>query len=138
MRLENLQTIIKRTLFKPLFFNFPSLDKYSWILRSRDRAYKIMREFGDRLFAIGRSRPSKTVEKGSTRDDQDIQVVHLLNSALNAGRINEKQYRDNIKITFLTAHENAQQLLNSAFWELGKNQVRAHQTPVHASKQEKW
>ena len=123
MRLENLQTIIKRTLFKPLFFNFPSLDKYSWIFRSRDRAYKIMKEFGDRLFAVGRSRPSKVVEKGS-QDDQDIQVVHLLNSALDVGRITEKQYRDNIKITFLTAHENAQQLLNSAFWELGKNQVR--------------
>lgn len=82
-----------------------------------------MAEFGDRLFAVGRCRPGKAVVKG-VRDDQDIQVVHLLNSALDAGRITEKQYRDNIKITFLTAHENAQQLLNSAFWELGKNQVR--------------
>ena len=81
-----------------------------------------MKEFGDRLFAVGRSRPGKVVEKVS-RDDQDVQVVHLLNSALDADRITEKQYRDNIKITFLTAHENAQQLLNSAFWELGKNQV---------------
>ena len=122
MRLENLQTIIKRTLFKPLFFNFPTLDKYAWAIKSRQIAYQIMSEFGDRLFAVGRKRPAKTVEKG-IRDDRDIQVVHLLNSALDAGRITEKQYRDNIKITFLTAHENAQQLLNSAFWELGKNSV---------------
>ena len=81
-----------------------------------------MAEFGDRLFVAGRGRPRKVVEKGN-QSDQDIQVVHLLNSALDMGRITEKQYRDNIKITFLTAHENAQQLLNSAFWELGKNQV---------------
>ncbi|KAF9770121.1 hypothetical protein IL306_012373 [Fusarium sp. DS 682] len=38
------------------------------------------------------------------------------------GVINDTQFRSNLKIVFLTAHENVQQLLNSVFWELGNNQ----------------
>ncbi|KAB8542084.1 hypothetical protein FH972_025547 [Carpinus fangiana] len=120
VRLETLQSIIKRTLFKPLYFNFPHLDKYSAILRSRARAYAIMKEFGDRLFALSRALPRHhPVDK---KQAEDLQVVDLLNVALDKGQINEEQFRANIKITFLTAHENAQQLLNSIFWELGRSE----------------
>lgn len=122
VRLENLQTIIKRTLFKPLFFNFPALDKYSAVFRSRKAAYSIMQEFGDKLFELGRSVPRIFVdEKYIAPEGGEAQVVDLLNVALDRGIITETQYRANIKITFLTAHENAQQLLNSIFWELGKD-----------------
>lgn len=81
-----------------------------------------MAEFGDRLFSIGRERPSKRVSPGQA-DSPNVQVVHLLNAALDDGEISIEQYRANMKITFLTAHENSQQLLNSTFWELGKSQV---------------
>lgn len=51
-------------------------------------------------------------------------LIDLLDDALDSGRITDQQYRDNLKITFITGHENVQLLLNSLFWELGRNQVR--------------
>ena len=120
VRIEELQTIIKRTLFKPLFFNFPNLDKYPYIFTSRKRAFAIMKEFEDALYKTVRTNPRKQIHNGQPGDKQ---VVHMLEEALDAGNINDTEFRSNIKITFLTAHENAQQLMNSAFWELGKNSV---------------
>ncbi|KAJ5658938.1 Cytochrome monooxygenase xanG [Penicillium longicatenatum] len=117
-RLEELQTIIKRTLFKPLFFNFPDLDKFPSLFPQRKVAFAIMQEFGDLLCETVRKRAPATHEGNGTE-----QVVDLLDRALKEGKITEEQYRNNLKVTFLTAHENAQQLLNSAFWELGNNQA---------------
>jgi len=121
VRIEQLQTIIKRTLFKPLYFNFPVLDKYPWLFTSRRRAFQIMKEFDDTLYHMVRTNPRKqTREKDNTSNDQ---VVHALEEALESGKITDRQFRSNLKITFLTAHENTQQLLNTTFWELGKDQV---------------
>lgn len=94
-----------------------------------------MQEFSDLAFTLCRSRPSKTQPKPAPASDrslsltlekrppspplEDLQVVDLLDAALDAGQITEEQYRSNIKITFLTGHENTQQLLNSAFYVLG-------------------
>jgi len=113
-RLEELQTIIKKTLFKPLFFNFPDLDKYPALFRQRKAAFATMQEFGDLLVNTVRRRTQTTDQDGE-------QVVDYLDRALKEGKINEEQYRANLKVTFLTAHENAQQLLNSTFWVLGSN-----------------
>lgn len=73
-----------------------------------------MQEFGDLLVQTLHQRPHHDNPDGE-------QVVDYLDRALKEGRITEEQYRANIKVTFLTAHENAQQLLNSTFWVLGKN-----------------
>lgn len=117
-RLEELQTIIKKTLFKPLFFNFPDLDRYPYIFRQRKVAFDIMQEFGDLLVKTVKKRPSQQFNDNNTE-----QVVDLLDQALQEGKITKEQYSNNLKVTFLTAHENAQQLLNSAFWELGTNKA---------------
>ncbi|KAJ5715789.1 Cytochrome monooxygenase xanG [Penicillium malachiteum] len=117
-RIEQLQTIIKKTLFKPLFFNFPDLDRFPYLFHQRRVAFEIMQEFGDLLCETVKKRPPTTGEENSTE-----QVVDLLDNALKEGKITETEYRNNLKVTFLTAHENAQQLLNSAFWELGDNQA---------------
>ena len=129
VRVEELQSIIKRVLFHPLFFNFPTLDKFPWLFRSRKYAYSIVREFEELLVQLVRTRPrkinpySKEDEKGRRRGDQSGElVIHLLERALDDGAITEAQFRANLKIVFLTAHENVQQLLNSVFWELGVNQ----------------
>jgi xanthocillin biosynthesis cytochrome P450 monooxygenase len=123
-RIEELQSIIKRVLFHPLFFNFPLLDKFPWLFRSRQYAYDIMHEFEDLLVDLVRNRPRKINPDAEKPGDQsgDL-VVHMLERALDDGVINDTQFRANLKIVFLTAHENAQQLLNSVFWELGTNQV---------------
>ena len=116
-RLEQLQTLIKKTLFKPLFFNFPDLDRFPKLFPQRQVAFGIMQEFGDLLVETVRRRPRIEFEEGSPE-----QVVDRLDRAFKEGKITEEQYRANLKVTFLTAHENAQQLLNSTFWELGNNQ----------------
>lgn len=115
--MEELQSIIKKTLFRPLFFNFPDLDRFPRLFPQRKVAFGIMQEFSDLLVETVRNR-----NKDSLGIDGE-QVVDRLDRALKEGLINEEQYRDNLKVTFLTAHENAQQLLNSAFWELGNNQA---------------
>ncbi|KAJ5128259.1 Cytochrome monooxygenase xanG [Penicillium atrosanguineum] len=115
-RLEELQTIIKKTLFKPLFFNFPDLDKYPTIFPKRRAAFAIMQEFGDLLVSTVQHRIHTT----STDGDQ---VVDLLDRALKENKITLEQYRANLKVTFLTAHENAQQLLNSTIYVLGTNKT---------------
>lgn len=121
MRIEVLQSIIKRTIFKPLYFNFPALDQYPWLFTSRRRAFAIMKEFEDLLYDLVKHRPRK-LERKEPIAPQDELVVHMLERALEDGRITDEQYRANLKIVFLTAHENTQQLLNSAFWQLGKFQ----------------
>ncbi|KAJ5392561.1 Cytochrome monooxygenase xanG [Penicillium cosmopolitanum] len=113
-RLEQLQTIIKKTLFKPLFFNFPDLDRYPTLFPQRATAFSIMQEFGDLLVETVKQRIQTTDADGE-------QVVDGLDKALATNEITTEQYRANLKVTFLTAHENAQQLLNSAIWVLGSN-----------------
>lgn len=88
-------------------------------------AYNIMQEFEDLLFDMVKNRPKKLARK-EPLPPQDELLVHMLERAFEDGRIDEQQFRDNLKITFLTAHENTQQLLNSTFWQLGVDQVRTH------------
>ncbi|KAJ5775112.1 uncharacterized protein N7511_000123 [Penicillium nucicola] len=116
VRIEALQSIIKATLFKPMYFSFPDLDHFPWLLRSRKRAYEIMHEFDNRLFAKVMDM-LETHEKSPSKSEE--MVSHMLGEAYKSGRITEKQFRNNLKITFLTAHENTQQLVNSMFWQLG-------------------
>jgi xanthocillin biosynthesis cytochrome P450 monooxygenase len=123
VRIEEIQSVIKKTLFKPLYFNFPVLDKYPRIFKSRARAFKTIAEFGDLLYNTVRARPNKQEAEKKTLEEK--QLVDLLDAAVEKGLINDEQYRSNIKITFLTAHESVQQLLNSTFWELGNRQVSA-------------
>ncbi|CAG7944918.1 unnamed protein product [Penicillium salamii] len=111
VRLESLQSTIKATLFNPIYFTFPDLDRFSWLLSSRKHGYRIMREFDDRLY-------TRTMEMVRRTSKSDM-VSHMLADAYLTKKITEKQFRDNLKITFLTAHENAQQLVNSMFWQLG-------------------
>jgi unspecific monooxygenase len=75
-----------------------------------------MQEFGDLLVSIVAHRTHTTSSDGE-------QVIDLLDRALKEGKMNLEQYRANLKVTFLTAHENAQQLLNSTFYVLGTNKT---------------
>lgn len=81
-----------------------------------------MQEFEDLLYDMVRNRPRKLERKEPVKPEDEL-VVHMLERALEDGRIDDEQFRDNLKIVFLTAHENTQQLLNSMFWQLGKDQV---------------
>ncbi|OQD88048.1 hypothetical protein PENANT_c004G11078 [Penicillium antarcticum] len=116
VRIEALQSIIKATLFKPMYFSFPDLDHFPWLLRSRKRAYEIMREFDNRLYETVMD---MLETRNTSKSKSEEMLSHMLGEAYKCGRITEKQFRNNLKITFLTAHENTQQLVNSMFWQLG-------------------
>jgi Cytochrome P450 len=88
-----------------------------WLLPSRKRAYQIMHEFDNRLYTMIMNMLHKRTQDKPTQSEE--MVSHMLGEAYTSGRITEKQFRDNLKITFLTAHENAQQLVTSMFWQLG-------------------
>ncbi|KAL8833229.1 MAG: hypothetical protein Q9170_004393 [Blastenia crenularia] len=115
-----LQATIKQSIFKPLYLNFPILDKFPSLFPSRQRAFGLVQRFESLLCNLVQNRPQHTSEKGSGADSD--QVVHLLEKALKEGRITEKQYRDNLKITFIVAHENIQLLLNSMLYQIGLSQ----------------
>ncbi|KAI2713300.1 hypothetical protein CBS147354_7740 [Penicillium roqueforti] len=117
VRIEALQSIIKATLFKPMYFSFPDLDHFPWLFPSRKSAYNTMREFDNCLYTMIMAMLHKRTQINPTQS-KDM-VSHMLGEAYTSGRITEKQFRDNLKITFLTAHENAQQLVTSMFWQLG-------------------
>lgn len=95
--------------------NFPVADKYPALFPSRKRAFTLVKRFESLLCELIRHRP----QTGSDHD----QVAHMLERALKEGKITEKQYRDNLKITFIVAHENTQLLLNSMFYQIGIDQV---------------
>ncbi|KAI4095896.1 MAG: hypothetical protein LQ339_007134 [Xanthoria mediterranea] len=115
-----LQTTIKRSIFKPFYMNFPVADKYPAIFPSRARAFTLVKQFENLLYELIRDRPRTGSEKKHHSDND--QVIHMLEQALKEGKITEKQYRDNLKITFIVAHENTQLLLNSMFYQIGIDQ----------------
>ena len=81
-----------------------------------------MKEFEDLLYHLVRNRPRKLERREPVKPEDEL-VIHMLERALEEGRIDDTQFRANLKIVFLTAHENTQQPLNSAFWQLGSDQV---------------
>lgn len=119
-----IQTTIKQSIFKPLFMNFPVLDKYPALFPSRQRAFSLVSQFEKILCELIQNRPRQSIDEKSNSDKD--QVVHMLERALKEGRITDKQYRDNLKITFIVAHENSQLLLNSMFYQIGADQVSSY------------
>lgn len=81
----------------------------------------MVRQFESLLCELIHNRPRHRLEKSNGGDND--QVIHMLERALKEGRITERQYRDNLKITFIVAHENTQLLLNSMFYQVGVSQV---------------
>ena len=82
-----------------------------------------MRELENMLFHMVRNNPRKLEQKEPVAP-QDELVVHMLERAFDERRLNETQFKGNLKILWLTAHENTQQLLTTMFWKLGTDQVR--------------
>lgn len=101
--------------------SFPVADKYPALFPSRKRAFTLVRRFESLLYEIIQNRTRTGSKK--KHDARNNQVVHMLEEALKEGKITEKQYRDNLKITFIVGHENTQLLLNSMFYQIGSNQV---------------
>jgi unspecific monooxygenase len=95
--------------------NLPVLDRLPALLPSRKEAFRVIEDFERTLYKIVRGKI------GGQAHQRDDVVSHLLQTAFEEGKINDRQFRSNLKITFMVGHENTQFLLTSAMLELGRN-----------------
>ncbi|KAK2798375.1 hypothetical protein FQN51_007775 [Onygenales sp. PD_10] len=83
------------------------------------QAFRFAKEFDDLLYNTVRSRPR--TRPNNSDIPQERQVIDDLEDALINGKITEFQFRANVRIIFFAGHEDVQQLLDSAFYQLGVN-----------------
>lgn len=83
----------------------------------------MVKELDHLLYHLVRENPRK-FERERSVDPRDELLIHRLEQALDEGRITDHQFRSNLKLLFLTGHENTQQLLHASFLKLGTDQVR--------------
>jgi unspecific monooxygenase len=109
---------MKREIFKPIFMNFPVLDRLGSWIPSRVLARQLVEQFSKVLQA--RLLQSHDVEACSLSSQK-------LGARLVAARRNdlltEKQFRDNLNVTFVAGQENPQLLMISVLYLLGKHPV---------------
>jgi cytochrome P450 len=105
--------------------NFPILDRLP--IPSRQRAHKLAAHFTDELaVALVRASDEHAADDEKARPgfaDPDALGPRLL-AARDAGILTEKQFRDNLTVSFVASQENPQLLLISMLYLLAKHPVR--------------
>lgn len=111
-----MQMVVKREIFKPLFLNFPFLDRFP--IPSRQRARQLVDEFATQLC-------NKVLESHQHSHEEKMANVsagcHLV-QAYKAGLLTETQFRHNVSIILIAGHENPQLLFQSLLFLLGQHQ----------------
>lgn len=96
--------------------NFPFLDRLP--IPSRVRARQLVNQFSDELGkGLLRNRDRKTCSMDS--DELGSRLI----AARDQGLITEKQFRDNLTVSFVAGQENPQLLLTSTMYLLAKHPV---------------
>lgn len=98
---------VKSQIFKPLYLNFPYLDKFP--IPSRIEARKAVRDFRDSYCEIITS-----------QSKDDFNVAGSLINALKEGVFTPQQFADNAMIVMIAGHENPQLLLSSLIYVLSR------------------
>lgn len=118
------QLAVKREIFKPLYLNFPFLDRLP--IPSRIAARAAVHKFAANLVAeitkVHGTKGGNSSEK-DTKDASNITVGSALAIAKEKGELTEQQFRDNAVIVFVAGHENPQLLITSLLYLLAKNKV---------------
>lgn len=103
---------VKSQIFKPLYMNFPILDKLP--IPSRIKAVKEVDKFREYF--------SEQVKLSQEMEGTDKETAAFkLYTALKKNNITEKQFTDNAIIILIAGHENPQLLFTSLLYLLGKN-----------------
>ncbi|ODA79003.1 hypothetical protein RJ55_04593 [Drechmeria coniospora] len=112
--LDHLQRRIKREIFKPIFMNFPFLDRLGF--PSRRRARLLAAHFTDQLVeALERAHPTDVKEPRN--------LPCSLLAARKTGELTEQQFRDNVTVLFVAGQENPQLAILSTMYLLAKHPV---------------
>jgi unspecific monooxygenase len=111
--LHHLQSMIKPSIFNPIFLNFPFLDNFN--LKSRQAGRQLVQAF--------RSALRNEIAKGHDHecDPDSKNLACRLLGAHQHGILTEKQLNDNVVSTFLAGHENPQLALISLMFCLGQH-----------------
>jgi len=115
-KLNMLQSEVKRKIFKPIFLNFPFFDRE--IIPSRKEARMAVARFSEELSS--RLIASHTEKVSESKSES---LGSRLLAAREDGRITERQFRDNLNVTFVAGQENPQLSLISTLYLLGKHPV---------------
>ncbi len=124
--LNVLQTAVKREIFKPVFMNFPMLDRVPF--PSRNNARALVAAFKNELKsalvrggggagALGCEGPSKVGERSKPG------LGRCMLNAAETGLWSEKQLLDNLTVVFVAGQENPQLLMISTLYLLAKHPV---------------
>ncbi|KAJ4286179.1 cytochrome P450-dit2 [Collariella sp. IMI 366227] len=112
-----LQSAVKREIFKPVFMNFPFLDRLPF--PSRTKAREVVNRFKNELRrAVVESHESADFYSRS----QDGLGQRMLD-AKNSGLWNDKQLLDNLTVAFVAGQENPQLCMISTLYLLAKYPV---------------
>lgn len=114
--LHALQTAVKREIFKPIYLNFPFLDRLR--LPSRQRARALVAQFGAVLCSTVANSHLDCKHDGSQKPEN---LGCRLLMAYSQGALTSMQLRHNLTSVFLAGHENPQLLLTSAVFLLAEH-----------------
>ncbi|CAG7922179.1 unnamed protein product [Penicillium olsonii] len=114
--LHTTQLTLKRYLFRPIFMNFPALDRLASVIPSRAKARRLIRQFSELLQAELIPSSGKRLQNGEISSC----LGDRLRSAWRDGTLNTKQLRDNLNVLYVAGQENPQLLMVSSLYLLGK------------------
>ncbi|KAK3301847.1 Pyoverdine/dityrosine biosynthesis protein-domain-containing protein [Chaetomium strumarium] len=115
--LNVLQSAVKREIFKPIFMNFPILDRLP--LPGRARARQMVRKFKNELRrALVESLRHNPLSTSATGFDG---LGRRMLRARESGQWNDQQFLDNLTITFVAGQENPQLCMLSTLYLLAKH-----------------
>lgn len=117
--LHTTQLTLKRYLFRPIFMNFPVLDRLASVIPSRAKARRLIRQFSELLQAEVIPSSGKKLQNGENANC----LGDRLRSAWRDGTLNTKQLRDNLNVLYVAGQENPQLLMVSSLYLLGKHSV---------------
>ncbi|QMW44441.1 hypothetical protein G4B11_007861 [Aspergillus flavus] len=110
--LHQLQLAVKREIFKPIFMNFPVLDRLGKLIPCRVRARNVVEQFSAAL--------QYGVRHGQGTPNASNLGARLM-AARDGGVLTGKQFRDNLNVLFVAGQENPQLLLISMLYLLAKH-----------------
>lgn len=112
-----LQSAVKREIFRPIFMNFPFLDRLP--LPGRTRARMSVRQFKTEL----KGAVIKSQQNSGFTAQYPNGLSQRMLLALKSGRWSDKQLEDNLTVTFVAGQENPQLCMISTLYLLAKNPV---------------
>lgn len=114
--LQNLQRAAAKEVFRPIFMNFPFLDRFP--IPSRVKARQLVRAFTTELTSA-----ICTSYRDMSHKMSSDQLVPRMVTAQESGILTPKQMTNNFVGIFIAGHENPRLLLTSLMYILGKHPV---------------